>query len=827
MSKSIEKFNGLNGCVASRKDLQHILHLANQEEQIYVANKIENILNSYDDDTFEFEEVNPAIECIPNSILHTLQYDDLNEIEDFNGLQKPVSPNEIYQTITDLIINTIKEVGFLPWQKEWKGTGLPTARNYVTENPYTGINAMILPYEEIELNGKKVIVEPKTKDVYFLTFNQIQKLGATLKKGSKGRMVTYFNFVYNFENPAKGLKLTTSSASDLANFVKKNNLTEAETKESLSQFPILKYYRVFKADDCENLPKKEPKKVNATPNEIGEKIIDLYPKSPKIYIGKEDRAFYRGGGSDAVYMPKVTAFSEESFYYCTFFHELIHSTGHYSRLDRVMIGDKNSTEYAFEELIAELGAVYLCAESGILFRTLENSAKYLRGWNRRLIGKLEEDNKFFFRASAQAQKASNYILDLDEKGIPAYRKFFEKVEVKSASNDKKTDSVTEVQKKTAIKTVKASTKTKKVFKPTSKDVSKVKVEVSVVKYANGTFRVQIFDKSYMDFPSTQNEILENEVDAVKLAKKFAKNGNMIFTGVDYSPFEVGKNISENIKKPVAKPRKKSSKLKVDANGQIALFGAKNNPSIQIKKNSLAERLKSKGNEKREFYKIENKDIATLLGNVEIKPKESVAITIAGGQGSGKTTYAFKLINEFAKYYKVGHASMEEHPESALYEERALKLWNEKAINEVDAPEIKNISDLHDLIMRNDVIVIDSFSKLKELEKSLELDKDFRKKYDGKLFIIIYQLTTNNSMRGGSASQFDGDIIQFVEKNELFSKNYVYNDKNRYQHLDLSTLKYLIASGKLQKEEKPIKEIPSDKKPKKQVQKPNSNSVIFN
>lgn len=220
------------------------------------------------------------------------------------------------------------------------------------------------------------------------------------------------------------------------------------------------------------------------------------------------------------------------------------------------------------------------------------------------------------------------------------------------------------------------------------------------------------------------------------------------------------------------------------------------PAVKVNPNSLASRMEERKNRKREFYKIPSKDLSEYLGNVEKKDKESVAITIVGGQGSMKTRLCFQIIEQFAQNYKVGHASIEEHPDSALYEDKAFEYWSKDTIAKVDSPEIKSIQDVHDLVKRNDVIVIDSFSKLKEMDKTCELDKDFRKKYDGKLFIIIYQQTSDGKMRGGSKSQFDGDAVCFVQKEPNYENNYAFWDKNRYQRKPLDGLHFNIFKGKI-------------------------------
>lgn len=213
-------------------------------------------------------------------------------------------------------------------------------------------------------------------------------------------------------------------------------------------------------------------------------------------------------------------------------------------------------------------------------------------------------------------------------------------------------------------------------------------------------------------------------------------------------------------------------------------------------NTLAYRLQNKSNIPHEYYIIPDKDISNFLGKIEKKNKESVAITITGSQGSMKTRLCFQLMNCFAQNYKVGHASIEEHPESSLYTDKMSQYLNDKALHNISAPEINNIQDVHNLVKENDVIFIDSFSKLQEMQRGCALDKDFRKAYDGKLFIIIYQQTTDGKMRGGSKSQFDGDIICFIEKEDNYQDNYCYWDKNRYQNANPGKLQFNIFDGKL-------------------------------
>lgn len=315
-------------------------------------------------------------------------------------------------------------------------------------------------------------------------------------------------------------------------------------------------------------------------------------------------------------------------------------------------------------------------------------------------------------------------------------------------------------------------------------------------------------------PYGRSEKLENikNIDAVKAEVKnpdyrtvfYDKWGNSFSVDdlKDYKIIFPKKKIAKK-KQPQLKGIVQSLATNLLANSLMAP-AAKSNP------NSLASRMNQRANAKHEYYTVADKEITKFLGNIEKKTKESVAITIAGGQGSMKTRFCFQLMNALAQNYKVGHASIEEHPESALYFDKAKQYCNDKALHNISAPEINSIEDVHKLTRENDVIVIDSFSKLQEMDKNCQLDKDFRKAYDGKLFIIIYQLTSDGKMRGGAKSQFDGDCIAFIEKKPNYTENYVWWDKNRYQ--STPELKYNIYSGKIQKEPEP--EAPKQKdKPK--------------
>ena len=213
-------------------------------------------------------------------------------------------------------------------------------------------------------------------------------------------------------------------------------------------------------------------------------------------------------------------------------------------------------------------------------------------------------------------------------------------------------------------------------------------------------------------------------------------------------------------------------------------------SLPAPRQTLAQQL-AKSPEVRESFLVADEQMSLFLGALEKKTKDSLVITLTGKQGSGKTRFAFQFMNALAQRYRVGHASIEEHPESVLYEEKAYQYLNDTALEHITAQDVRSLAELDTMIRTNEVIVIDSFQKMRELAPHFEIDKDLRKKYDGKLFLVIFQQTADGKMRGGSKSQFDGDIILFTETFSDYRENYVYPDKNRYNKRSATELQYSI------------------------------------
>ena len=213
-------------------------------------------------------------------------------------------------------------------------------------------------------------------------------------------------------------------------------------------------------------------------------------------------------------------------------------------------------------------------------------------------------------------------------------------------------------------------------------------------------------------------------------------------------------------------------------------------SLPAPRQTLAQQLATRP-EVRESFLVADEQMSLFLGSLEKKTKDSLVITLTGKQGSGKTRFAFQFMNALAQRYRVGHASIEEHPESVLYEEKAYQYLNDTALEHITAQDVRSLEELDTMIRTNEVIVIDSFQKMRELAPNFEVDKDLRKKYDSKLFLVIFQQTADGKMRGGSKSQYDGDIILFTETFPDYRENYVFPDKNRYNKRPATELQYSI------------------------------------
>ena len=315
----------------------------------------------------------------------------------------------IAKQITSDLINIIETTGHLPWEKEWQG-GLSIHGGLAPRNYDRHLSGKPSAYNGINIWSLMGRADREGWDSpWFMTFNQAKARGGSVIKGSKGTTITYWNITMYDAN---------------------NNVTK-DPKEAVKKVPFLAKSSVFNAAQIEGIDFPEIKRPQPkTDNELieaAEAIKDGYEGCPDIKYGGGS-AFYRPK-TDTVHMPSIESFNNSFSFYKTEFHELIHSTGHQSRLARKGITEFDkfgSTKYSKEELIAELGAAFLASVSGCYDSKQEkNSAAYLKGW----IKSLKDDPAMILAAAGAAQKAAEHILGcpLDE-----YQPLPEELEVEAA-----------------------------------------------------------------------------------------------------------------------------------------------------------------------------------------------------------------------------------------------------------------------------------------------------------------------------------------------------------------------------------------------------------
>ena len=277
---------------------------------------------------------------------------------------------DIYEVVTQKIIDRLEE-GVVPWKMPWRTTsGMP--RNLVTNRNYNGINFWML------------LCNPFPTPLY-MTFEQAKALNGNIRKGEKSTMVVFWKL-----------------------------LESVEKNGDIKKTPFLRYYNVFNLSQTEGIDLTKVPPTEAFDhdfNSIGaaDAIIHNWKDCPKIELDA-DHACYKPS-TDTVSMPNPRSFFHDQQFYSVLYHELTHSVGHSSRLNRhEKIGDHtfgSKLDYSQEELCAEMGAAYLCGITGIEQETIQNNAAYIKSW----IRTFKNDPKILVMAAAQAQKSVDYILN--------------------------------------------------------------------------------------------------------------------------------------------------------------------------------------------------------------------------------------------------------------------------------------------------------------------------------------------------------------------------------------------------------------------------------
>ena len=282
----------------------------------------------------------------------------------------------VYEIVTDKIISQL-ESGVAPWRKPW--TSKPPA-NLISQKEYRGLNTFLLGSQGFASR-------------YWLTFNQAKKLGGAVRKCQKSSLVVFWNVgeERTVVNPQTGTKRKSKPV-------------------------LLRYYSVFNLTQTEGIAEKLglDKQVAVVPSIADcEAIVAGMPNPPARE--QSHKAWYKPA-ADVVGMPARELFAGPEAFYATLFHELTHSTGHASRLNRMGIMEKHSfgdEDYSREELVAEMGAAMLCGATGISPAVLNNSVAYLANW----IQALKGDSKLLVQAASAAQKAADCIRGISQKSV--------------------------------------------------------------------------------------------------------------------------------------------------------------------------------------------------------------------------------------------------------------------------------------------------------------------------------------------------------------------------------------------------------------------------
>lgn len=275
---------------------------------------------------------------------------------------------DVYEIVTDRIIEQLEQ-GVIPWEKPWGGV-IDGAYNRISKKPYSLLNQMLLQH-----SGE------------YATFKQWSELGGHIRKGEKSEIVVFWKLQpYEDEN--------------------------ADGEKIIKQIPLLRYYNVFHVSQVDGIEPKELDLNEFEPIEEDERIKTEYMTREHLKILEKltDKAFY-SPAFDYIQVPCKEQYQNVEEFYSTLFHEMVHSTGYKSRLDREDVKDCmyfGSENYSKEELTAELGSAFLVNLLGIeTKKSFRNSSAYIQGW----LGRLRGDKKFIVSASSKAEKAVKYILN--------------------------------------------------------------------------------------------------------------------------------------------------------------------------------------------------------------------------------------------------------------------------------------------------------------------------------------------------------------------------------------------------------------------------------
>ncbi|HEY8949445.1 MAG TPA: zincin-like metallopeptidase domain-containing protein [Rhizomicrobium sp.] len=291
-------------------------------------------------------------------------------------MRKTETPREdVYTRVTAKIVADL-EKGVRTWLKPWSvshSAGRITRPLRANGKPYNGINVITLWADSVAKEFSSPV---------WMTFKQALELGACVKKGEKGSPVVYADKMKRSEQNAAG-------------------------EETERDIPFLKAYTVFNSEQIEGLPAHfyAAAPPNAAKIERIEHAEEFVRATNANIVHGGSRACYVVS-TDNIHMPCIDFFRDSESYYATLLHELTHWTRHETRLNREFGRKRWGDEgYAAEELVAELGSAFLCADLGITPEPREDHAAYIASW----LEVLKNDKRAIFTAAAYAQRAAEFL----------------------------------------------------------------------------------------------------------------------------------------------------------------------------------------------------------------------------------------------------------------------------------------------------------------------------------------------------------------------------------------------------------------------------------
>lgn len=327
-----------------------------------------------------------------NGSRETTEKNEGNMTADTNSATAQTARERVQQIRDGMVKTLLEHIEKNPtdWQSGWNNIAAGAPYNGKTNTAYRGMNALYLAF---------LGAERGYKDTRWVTFNQAKELGASVKKGEKSSPVIFFEF---YDRKTKKA-FDNRTVKDMTDEEK-----AAYMKENV--YAVMKYSSVFNAEQCHNFPERKEiamsEEERANQNVKIETII-ANSAAPVLYDGGS-RAYY-SPGTDKIHLPEIRAFDSMQDYYATALHEIAHSTGHESRLNRDLSGGFGSESYAREELRAELACVFMQIEQGIQLngKHITNHAAYLNSW----LEAAKNDTSVFFKAAADAQRIADYVAD--------------------------------------------------------------------------------------------------------------------------------------------------------------------------------------------------------------------------------------------------------------------------------------------------------------------------------------------------------------------------------------------------------------------------------